>query len=124
MMMRALSMLPFAAALAALGYDSHSTPSPASMGFFQAGRSRQRKPHQGVIRTYGLKYLGHIPLTFRDVKDGKAGAVQVNGHYVKMRFHPLGGLRTNGEDGRALPVSEDAEYRKARNARKRARRAA
>jgi hypothetical protein len=84
-----------------------------------------RKPHQGVLRTFGLKYRGHIHPTCRvRESDGTLGPIRVYPFYVSMRFHPLGGHRAHAEDGGVVPISEDRDYRAFKNARKRARRVA
>jgi hypothetical protein len=126
-MFNVLSYLPFAAAIAALGYHPGQMPPAKSLALNNApdGRRRPRKPKQGMIRTFGLKYRSHIPMTCQIVdRNGNRGPVRVNPLYVQLRFHALGGHRLQGEDGKVVPIARDPDYRALKNARKRERRAA
>jgi hypothetical protein len=68
-----------------------------------------RKPKQGATRLFGVKYRRNIPRLTWD----RDGALIFNPEYVQLRSHPLAKAWFDSAD----------EYRRAKNERKRQRRA-
>jgi hypothetical protein len=89
------------------------------LGNHPRSRKSTRKPHQGATRCFGLRARRHIAKYTKN----RQGQVVRNPEYVTLRMHQLGNMRSVAADGLPMPITLDPDYRRAKNALKRQRRA-